>query len=230
MTGGPHVSSLDDFTLSKSSRRFTDRTTLARPPRCSRHRDLVGLDTNNSVFLYCANRPKVPAMSAHDSKPEIIEIEIDIDDLTQPSDWVPPFKEDNLPTIPRVEDIDNGSLETIDDALALLAKLDGFIACGVGEHIADTILGLVTHDLTFDIASALKANGEVVRAKKRAMQQLGIEDNIDDIVITLADHYHLIRPLTEFPEIFIYLALDAKQSNLAMARFKLAAIAKSLEL
>jgi hypothetical protein len=60
----------------------------------------------------------------------------------------------------------------------------------------------------------------VIRAKIKAMRQLGLNDVIEDILITLGRQYHLLRPLTRKEGAFIYFVLDKGRSNLALARRK----------
>ncbi|WP_405137989.1 hypothetical protein [Nocardia sp. NBC_01388] len=36
---------------------------------------------------------------------------------------------------------------------------------------------------------------EVVRAKLRTIEQLGIDESIEDILISLSSRYHVIRPM-----------------------------------
>ena len=54
-------------------------------------------------------------------------------------------------------------------------------------------LGSVGGGLDLDVAAA--GNTQVVRAKMETMSELGLEGNIEDILITLNDAYHVIRPL-----------------------------------
>jgi len=70
----------------------------------------------------------------------------------------------------------------------------------------------------------------VMKAKEKTMKDLGLKDKIEDVLITLTSQYHLIRPLTDASGkgLFIYLVLDKEKANLAMARFKLASIEKSV--
>jgi predicted regulator of Ras-like GTPase activity (Roadblock/LC7/MglB family) len=80
----------------------------------------------------------------------------------------------------------------------------------------------------FDLETASAANTEVVKAKLRAMEILGLGDFIEDILITLGKQYHLIRPLEKSPSIFIYIALDRKTANLGLARVQLKKVEQSV--
>jgi hypothetical protein len=69
-----------------------------------------------------------------------------------------------------------------------------------------------------------------VRAKLKTIEALGLDDTIDDILITLSTQYHIIRPLEQSPEIFLYLVLDSKKANLALARKNVKDADRGLEL
>ncbi|MGL5861748.1 MAG: hypothetical protein ACRCY9_10905 [Phycicoccus sp.] len=83
----------------------------------------------------------------------------------------------------------------------------------------------------FDLGIAAAGNSNVVRAKLATMTEIGLDQKINDILITLAKQYHLINvldtPVTQGR--FIYLVLDRTRANLALARHRLAAVAPSVE-
>lgn len=110
----------------------------------------------------------------------------------------------------------------INQILAQLQEIDGFIAAAVADSASGLTLGKAGGNPAFNVELAAAANTEVVKAKLRAMKSLKLEDSIEDILITLSTQYHLIRPLRSRPEIFFYVSLDRKHANLAMARFSLA--------
>lgn len=110
----------------------------------------------------------------------------------------------------------------INQVLAQLQEIDGFIAAAIADSASGLTLGKVGGSATFNVELAAAANTEVVKAKLRAMKSLKLEDSIEDILITLGTQYHLIRPLRSRPEIFFYVSLDRRHANLGIARFNLA--------
>jgi predicted regulator of Ras-like GTPase activity (Roadblock/LC7/MglB family) len=109
-------------------------------------------------------------------------------------------------------------MATIRQSLDELLTCDGAMCAAVVDSDSGMMLGSVGSGIDMEIAAA--ANTEVMRAKLKAMRQLGLNDVIEDILITLGKQYHLIRPLSRKEGAFIYFVLDKGRSNLALARRK----------
>ena len=113
-------------------------------------------------------------------------------------------------------------------SLDALSDIDGFFAATLvdrGSGLALVQLGGA--DLDLDLASA--GNTEVLNAKHKVAEKLGLNDVVEDVLITLGKQYHLIRPLDRNNNLFLYLILDRQRSNLAMARHQLKAFEKNLD-
>ncbi|MCU0826765.1 MAG: protein kinase [Tabrizicola sp.] len=112
--------------------------------------------------------------------------------------------------------------------LSGLKEITGFIAgclvdCDSGLMLASELVG------KFDIETAAAANVDVVRGKQNAVRLLGLNDSIEDILITLSSQFHLIRPLEGAPNLFLYAALDRKVANLGMARLQVKKVEQSIQ-
>jgi hypothetical protein len=107
-------------------------------------------------------------------------------------------------------------MATVTDSLKELLRLDGAMCAALVDANSGMMLGSAGTGLDLELAAA--GNTEVVRAKLRTMKSLGLNDGIDDILISLSKQYHIIRPVQAKPGIFMYLVLDRAKANLAMAR------------
>lgn len=101
-----------------------------------------------------------------------------------------------------------------------LMKIDGAIGAVVADWESGMSLGHVGGQGRIDLEMAAAGNCQVVKAKMATMKTLGISGSIQDILITLDEQIHIIRPSKSVPSVFVYLAFDKAKGNLAMARIK----------
>ena len=102
-------------------------------------------------------------------------------------------------------------------AAALVDGDSGMMLASAGDH-------------SFDLEIAAAGHTELLRAELKTMRALGINDTVQDILVSLGQQYHILRPLRVAPSIFFYLALDRTRANLAMARHLLSVLEASTTL
>jgi hypothetical protein len=108
-----------------------------------------------------------------------------------------------------------------------LMGIDGALGCAIVDYTSGMLLESAGSGVDLELAAA--GNSEVVKAKLKTMESLGIKGGIEDILITLDKQIHIIRPSLSNEGLFIYLVLDKKNSNLALARRKTADLEGSLQ-
>ena len=112
-------------------------------------------------------------------------------------------------------------------AVSDMLNIDGAIAAAVVDFASGMLLaGGGSPAVDLEIAAA--GNTEVMSAKMKTMKMLGLNDNIEDILITLGKQYHLLRPLVKHEGLFLYSVLDKSKSNLALARRSLVETERNL--
>jgi hypothetical protein len=129
------------------------------------------------------------------------------------------------PRRPRHVNIETGLKEAM--------AVDGAVGVALVDGDSGMSLGSLGGGKQLDMEVAAAGETEVVRAKVRSLRSLGSEDAIEDMLITLARQYHVIRPLKSSGSeqgLFLYLVLDRSKSNLAMARHSLKRIESELAL
>lgn len=119
-------------------------------------------------------------------------------------------------------------MSDINEALNELMTCDGAVAAAIVDYNSGMLMGSIGDALDLELAAA--GNTEVVRAKMKTMDMLGLSGNIKDILITLDDQFHLIRPLSVDAEVFIYFVLMSNKANLALARRKLELVEGDLDI
>lgn len=109
-------------------------------------------------------------------------------------------------------------------------EIDGAVGVALVDYESGLTLGTEGGGPDLDLEVAAAGNTEVIRSKMKALRRLGLEERIEDILMTLTSQLHLIRLISrESGEgLFIYLVLDRDRSNLAMARRQLHNIERSL--
>lgn len=92
----------------------------------------------------------------------------------------------------------------------------GFIAASLVDLDSGMTLAIKASRTEFDLTAASAYNSELVKQKLKIMRTLGLSGTIEDMLITLTDQIHLVKLVGQ--NTFLYLAVDRKQSNIALVR------------
>jgi predicted regulator of Ras-like GTPase activity (Roadblock/LC7/MglB family) len=133
---------------------------------------------------------------------------------------------------------DPARLAAVASSLAALGELGSNEAhLGACRHVCIEAEGghvvlCQAHSDVLDVVVCVAAAGntEVVRAKMKTMRSLGLDDAIEDILITLGKQYDIIRPMKEHEGIFLYFVLDKTRANLALARRGVQEVERSVQI
>ena len=112
-------------------------------------------------------------------------------------------------------------------SLEALQQIDGYIASALVDCESGMPMAKDGNGIDLDIAGP--GNAEVLKAKRKIAAALGLNDSIEDILITLNKQYHLLRPLETNHNVFLYLVIDRNKANLAMARHELKSFEKTID-
>jgi hypothetical protein len=100
----------------------------------------------------------------------------------------------------------------------IITDLPGLMAVAVVDVSSGMALASHSNTPSINPETAAAYNTEVVKQKQKAMQALKLQgETIEDILITLSSQLHLLK-LNPSGTKFIYLVVNSRDTNLAIAR------------
>lgn len=125
-------------------------------------------------------------------------------------------------------------VENVAQRLREAMEIDGALAVALCDWRERICLGTDGVDSSVfpleKLELAIAGNIEVVKAKQLTTQYLAMENELEDMLFTLKNQYHVIRVVRNHPNLFLYLVLSRPKSNLAMARLIFSRIESKLVL
>jgi DNA-binding response OmpR family regulator len=113
------------------------------------------------------------------------------------------------------------------EVLWRMRQIDGYIAACL---VLSANGGVVGYHGSLDLRPAATSTAEVIRRNQRTIDDLGLDDEAEDLLITVTHQYHLLRSLHSDVPAFVHLVLDRSVANLAMAKLALASAVRSVDL
>ena len=106
--------------------------------------------------------------------------------------------------------------ETTEAFEKMAADIPGFIAASLVDIDSGMTLAVKSTRPDFDLAVASAYNSELVKQKLKIVKALNLKTTLEDMILTLGDQIHFIKVLS--PTMFVYLAADRANSNIAIVR------------
>jgi len=97
------------------------------------------------------------------------------------------------------------------------ADVNGVIATAAVDLESGMTLAAKSNRGDFDLTVASAYNSELVKQKLKIMRVLNLKVQLEDMLLTLTDQYHLIKLLPGGTS-FLYLAAERSATNLAILR------------
>jgi len=123
--------------------------------------------------------------------------------------------------------------DVVHEGLTRLAAMDGLVSACLVEietgHVLDTLIGSSSagQDASWSDANAARmvaaGASDIVHVIRLMTSSLGGPDGLEDVIVTLGQHHHILRPLPRagIDGLLVVVTLDRTATNLALARRQL---------
>jgi predicted regulator of Ras-like GTPase activity (Roadblock/LC7/MglB family) len=103
--------------------------------------------------------------------------------------------------------------------LAPLKRISGFVLASLVDADSGMVLGAVRNDKEISVPVASAGAADVIGVLSLMTSRLALPGDLEDVIVTLGSHYHLIRVLPPEPagQLILLVTLDRPTANLAMA-------------
>lgn len=116
-------------------------------------------------------------------------------------------------------------MANITETLNEIMQIEHAIAASIVDASSGLMLGSQGRGIDLELASA--NNTDLYLSQQKIMSSLGIRANVVDFLITLDTQYHILTPVHQDSEVFIYFVMG-RNGTLALARRKLTDAAEQL--
>ena len=114
-------------------------------------------------------------------------------------------------------------------ALSSLVKLDGLLGCALVDATSGLVLAHETRDpQSLDMELSAASCAHVLAGHRDAAAKMGLVDPIDEVIVTAGARNVLIRALQRHADLVLVAVLEKHRTNLALARFQLLEVERSL--
>lgn len=102
--------------------------------------------------------------------------------------------------------------------ISTLLCIKGIIAAAIVDYESGMIMESGRNNTDLDLEIIMAGGSNVLRAQKKLLCMINDKDNIQDIIITLKNQWHIICPCSQRENMFIYIVVDRSEGNLSWCR------------
>jgi predicted regulator of Ras-like GTPase activity (Roadblock/LC7/MglB family) len=110
-------------------------------------------------------------------------------------------------------------VSAVEAMLAPMKRIDGFVLACLVDADSGLVLGAVRDDESVSVPVAAAGAADVAGVLSLMTSRLALRGDLEDVIVTLSSHYHLIRVLPAEPagQLILLVTLERPGANLAMA-------------
>lgn len=114
-------------------------------------------------------------------------------------------------------------------ALSGMLTIEGLLGCALVDGSTGLVLAQESRgDQPVDLELCAAASTQLMRAHRQASRTMGGASQVDEVMSSVGHRQHVLRTVARHPGLFLMALLDRHRANLALARFKLMEVEKSL--
>jgi CheY-like chemotaxis protein len=113
------------------------------------------------------------------------------------------------------------------EMLERMRHIDGYVASCIALASDGELLGA---DGALDLSEVSSLSAEILRRAQETIADMGLDEEVQEILVTGSRQYHLLRNLPSVHSSFVHLVLDRDLTNPAMAKLSLAKTVRPVDL
>jgi CheY-like chemotaxis protein len=119
--------------------------------------------------------------------------------------------------------VPRASAPELQHAIEQLRQLDGYLAAFLVDGQSGVVVGGDGRDPALDLQAAAAGYSELYRIERDLVEALFVDDQIEDVVITLSSQYHVLHAIAGQPSLLLYVVLERSTASLGLVRYAIAA-------
>lgn len=107
-----------------------------------------------------------------------------------------------------------------DATLAPVTAIDGFLLACLVDPATGLVLASAPGQSDLSLPAAAAGAADIAYALAMLSAKLATDEDLEDVIITFSNHFHIIRPVEQSSgqRILLLVIADRRRANLAMAR------------